>query len=92
MALCEVRYRRAGDDGFAWGDPYPTRGCANCSITAVVNHDDDVAYAQSQWRDGYDDTYWDEQFDSGATSTDDRVKPGERLVGTVFTDRREVEK
>ena len=85
-------------DGFVFGSPDTAPGCGSCDIVAVVQKDDDLAYAQSVWREWGDQSpYIDQTPGNGTTGPSAKktvnpsklidLAPGERLTGALFADR-----
>ena len=84
-------------DGFVFGPPDTATGCGSCDIVAVVQKDDDLAYAQSVWREWGDESpYIDQTVGDGSVSPSTKktagikrveLAPGERLTGALFADR-----
>ncbi len=89
---------RTDAKGLVFAPANPTAKCARCNLIAIVKNDGHMAYAQSQWRNDYDDTYFDTLANDGTNgdneSTTDTlpkplldVRPGESIEGSMFADR-----
>ena len=88
-------------DGVVLAKPHPDRGCGSCDLVAIVeatkNKVDDVAYAQTRWREWGDEYSYkvDESELTPQERTDRRERlaldakltPGSSLIDSVFTDR-----
>ena len=83
--------------GFVVAEGDALASCDVCEVIAVVETNDDLAYAQSRWRTWGDDAPYYDDATNGSTQTPDaaqkaleatwKLKAGERREGVIFAER-----
>jgi alpha-2-macroglobulin len=79
-------------EGFITANSEAMKRCEVCEIVAVVEADNDLAYAQSRWRSWGDDTPYIDSENSNVLKPSELEKnwplePGEMRAGSVFAER-----